>query len=582
MSAGNRSVLVILDSRRVTERSRADLSVFAALDHFGVAWEVLDTADYYATPSDYIRQRAAYVFAHDGAGASLADACAGSIAEAVRHGVGLLSLDRETDRWPAPLVALAPAMTPSPATEQLRFGTDPHFITTGHLPGETFALLGPAQGHTFADPEVHVLAANDAGAPVVGAVKRGAGRCVYFGLGDQLYREEVLGHTRGLDGLLWRSLVWVARKPFPMRCVPPFLTSRMDDCNGTYSAFGYVDVLNRHGISPNLGLFVDELGPSDWASVTRLFKTAGADFSMHAFRDDLYKANPKWRPYAPSADKPDLSDGGKACLFEGLSLDHATGCDLEGDTIRDNFRRMDEAFDRAGIRHSRVLNAHFGEIGLRALPSFLERGIDLPCNNSVIGQLYGSQPVWRPRPYALRAANGRYGLVIDRLPKHPSFTSVGSSAAHLGPTHMTTDILHGHTPFVGEADRPRIDQAIARGRLVARTGLDNLAFGTIFTHEQRIHSISLEDWECVVEGILAGLRDVEYEPTAREQVAVVCKRLLDSRLATANYAGEQLSCGLTGTTDGPSPLTVWHDEGDQCRRECPDIPAVDGFLEVTL
>jgi len=405
---------------------------------------------------------------------------------------------------------------------------------------------------------------------------------VFFGVGDGIYDEETLGHTRGLDGLLWRSLVWVALEPFPMRCIPPFLSARMDDCNGTYSAFGYVEALNRQGIRPNLGLFLDELGPSDWAAVTRLFQAGGADFSMHAFRDDLYKASPKWRPYAPSPDKPDLSDGGKACLYEGLSLDHDTGRDLDSQTVIENFRRMDEAFGRAGIRHSRVLNAHFGEIGLRAIPHFLARGVDMPVNNSVVGQLYGNQPVWRPRPYGLRATNGRHGLVIDRLPEHPALTSIGFSASHLGSSHMMTDVLHGHTPFMGEADGPRMEAAIARGRGVVRTGLDSLAFAVLFTHEQRIHSISMEDWRSVVDGIVDGLKDLEFEPAGREQVSILCKRLFNSRLEWADYDGRRLACELTGITDGPSPLTVWHDEGETCRRACSDVPEIDGFLEVNL
>lgn len=49
--------------------------------------------------------------------------------------------------------------------------------------------------------------------------------------------------------------------------------------------------------------------------------------------------------------------------LEGLSMDHDTGADLPAETVRRNFRRMDEAFAAAGISHSRVLNAHFGAGG---------------------------------------------------------------------------------------------------------------------------------------------------------------------------------------------------------------------------
>ena len=46
------------------------------------------------------------------------------------------------------------------------------------------------------------------------------------------------------------------------------------------------------------------LGPTDWAAVTRLYDAGGADFSMHAFRDDFYMTRPDYKPYAVLADKP--------------------------------------------------------------------------------------------------------------------------------------------------------------------------------------------------------------------------------------------------------------------------------------
>jgi len=390
-----------------------------------------------------------------------------------------------------------------------------------------------------------------------------------------------LGHVHGLDGLLWRALVWAAAKPFPMRCIPPFVTARMDDCNGAYGAFGYVDALNRSGIKSNLGLFIDEMGPTDWAAAGRLFEAGGADFSMHAFRDDLFKASPRTHPsYAVLADKPDLSRGGREVRFEGLSMDHETGRDLDEATVGRNFERMDEALARAGIRHSRVLNAHFGEIGWRAVPRFLERGVDLACNNAVVGQLYGHQPPWRPRPYGVRGANGRFALVVDRCPQHPGLTFVGMSASHLGRTHMVTDVLHGHTPFGGEAERSRPQAAVARGVANVRLGLDSLAFGKIMTHEERIDAISPEDWEAVVAGIVRGLEGWDVEFAGREHVGEVCKRLLDSRLVRAEAGEGGLRCELVGRTDGPSPLTVWENEGEGCRRRTVDVPPLDGFATV--
>lgn len=581
MAAGNRSVLAILDSRRPGERSQADLAVFAALDHFGVAYEALECADYMARPPGHLAPRAAYIIAHDGAGAGLRPDDAAEIARAVEDGAGLIVLDREVRPWPQALHKLLPSGIAATRAAALHFTAPQGFITWGREQGECVELDRELGALAFAaDERFAALVATPAGECVVASGAAGAGRVVVFGTGCELYAPDVFGHVRGLDGLLWRSLVWVAAKPFPMRCIPPYLTSRMDDCNGTYSAFGWVDALNRHGVKPNIGLFTDELGPTDWAAAKRLFDAGLADFSMHAFRDDFYKARPNYEPYAVLADKPDLSDGGKHTAFEGLSLDHATGRDLDDATIKRNFERMDDAFAKAGIRHSRVINAHFGEIGWRAARPFLDRGCDMPCNNSVLGQLYGNQPAWRPKPYAARGPNGRHGLTIDRLPQFPGLTLIAMSSSHVGKTHMVFDVLSGHAPFLGESPTPKIREAADRGISNVKLGLDSLAWGLIMTHEERIDSISLDDWTQCVDWIVAGLDGWDYEPAGREEVSIVVKRLFDSALVRAHLTDDGLLCEVCGQTDGPSPLTLWDNEGDTCVRRVVEAPALNGLAVV--
>jgi len=583
MAAGNRSVLVVLDSRRVTGRTRVGRTVFAALDHFGAAYEVLECGDYVALPPGYVEQRSAYVLAHDGAGAGLKPETSAKLAEAVSNGAGLLVFDREVESWPGALRRLLPNAVRRQTADTLRFAGTGDFITFGHEPDEEVALDRPIDVTTFeAGGGMEILVATGEGGGVIGRARAGAGRVVVFGTGEELFAEDVFGHVRGLDGLMWRALVWAAAKPFPMRCIPPFVTARMDDCNGAYCAFGYVEALNRHGIKPNLGLFIDEMGPTDWKAAKRLFDRGGADFSMHAFRDDFYKAKPTYKPYAELDDKPDLSKGGKETAFEGLSMDHVTGRDLDDEIVRRNFERMDRAFARAGIKHSRVLNAHFGEVGWRAVPLFLERGVDLPCNNAVIGQLYGNQPVWRPRPYGVRGRTGRHGLVIDRAPGHPGMTFVHFSPGHVARTHMVADILSGHVPFLEESDRPKLCEAADRGIRNIRLGLDSLAFGEIMTHEERINVISPEDWQWVVDAIVRGLEEWEVEFAGREHVSVICKRLFDSRLVYAEMTKGGLHCELCGRTDGPSPLTVWENDGDDCRRRVVEVGRFDGFVSVDV
>lgn len=583
MSAGNRTVLAVIDSRKVTDRLGADNTVFAALKHFGIVCEVLDGGDYMGAIPEYIAPRALYVIAHDGAAEWLKPEVAARIADAVKHGAGLICFDRRIDEWPSELRGLLPADVTQQHAGSLQIAEHIGFVSHGHAPGEQLDLdqeiiilgMSPAEGWQ------PVVTTSD-GRAVIACGDAGEGRVVLFGAGEQLYSEDVYGHVRGIDGLMWRSVVWAAAKPFPTRCIPPYVTARMDDCNGTWNAFDYVRVMNRYGIGPNLGLFIDEMGPTDWAAAKRLYGSGGADFSMHAFRDDFYLARPNYKPYALLPDKPDISNAGTQTAFEGLSVDHHTGLDLPVETIRRNFQRMDAAFAGAGIRHSRVLNAHFGEVGWPAVPLFLERGVDLPTNNTCFGQLYGNQPVWRPKPYAIRGRSGRYGLTIDRCPQHPGMTFVAMSVSHASRTHMGLDILSGRVPFVGESETPKLDDAAAAGIANIKLGLDALAYGVLFTHEERINVISLEDWEYVVDSIVKGLDGWEVEYAEREQVGVICKRLFDSALVRANMTEQGLHCVLCGQTDGPSPLTIWENDGEGCTRRVVEVDALEGYAEVQL
>lgn len=580
MHAGNRSVLVMIDSRIASEKRDAELELFTMLRHLGLAFEVWEAADSFPSAPAHFSDRALYVLGHDGAGRAVSSARARQIVAAVQAGAGFLSLDRQVEEWPAELQALAPKIAGRWRCQDLQVSAPGHYLSAGHAPGSAWLLRQAVVCACTTDADWQAIVTAN-GQATIAVRTAGGGRQVFFGCGIRVYREDVFGHGRGYDGMLWRAIVWAAAKPLPTRSMPPYLTARIDDCNGAYSAFGYVEAFNRHGISPNLGLFIDEMGPSDWAGATRLFQKKGADFSMHAFRDDFYKARSNYRPYAVLADKPDLSNGGKVTLFEGLGLDHDTGLNLPPAQLRRNVQRMDDAFAAAGIRHSRIINAHYGEVSYTSIPYFLERGASLLCNNNIPGQLYANQPLWRPRPYGLRGINGRSGTVIDHAPAHPElfFASVVYPPYEYAPTHI--DILNGYVPFIGESPTVKREAAIARGCFNAQTSLDMMAWGLIMTHEERIDAISLEDWDAIVSAIVETTsKNWDVIPASREEVSVICQRLFRTTLVSAAVdADNRVVCELSGKNDGPSPLTIWLNEGDGCRRVIVELPQVDGYLQ---
>ncbi|MDD4098901.1 MAG: hypothetical protein PHC30_09030, partial [Lentisphaeria bacterium] len=147
------------------------------------------------------------------------------------------------------------------------------------------------------------------------------------------------------------------------------------------------------------------------------------------------------------------------------------------------------------------------------------------------------------------------------------------------PTHP--DILNGHVPFLGESAEVKREAAIARGCFNAQTSLDMLAWGLIMTHEERIDAISPEDWDAIVGAIMQTASwDWDVLPASREEVSVICQRLFRTTLVSAAVdADHRVVCELSGQNDGPSPLTVWLNDGGGCRRVLIELPRVDGYLQ---
>ena len=56
----------------------------------------------------------------------------------------------------------------------------------------------------------------------------------------------MFGQFQGIDDLVWRGIVWAARKPFVMRGMPPFISMRVDDAAPTVTR-------TSHDVTPPRG-----------------------------------------------------------------------------------------------------------------------------------------------------------------------------------------------------------------------------------------------------------------------------------------------------------------------------------------
>ena len=83
----------------------------------------------------------------------------------------------------------------------------------------------------------------------------------------------------GLDDLVWRSIVWAARKPFVMQGLPNFLTMRVDDESGP---FGWIEIANEFDIKPWAGLFYYNVDDAEATQLSALVNSGNATAAVHA------------------------------------------------------------------------------------------------------------------------------------------------------------------------------------------------------------------------------------------------------------------------------------------------------------
>jgi hypothetical protein len=86
----------------------------------------------------------------------------------------------------------------------------------------------------------------------------------------------------GLDDLVWRSIVWAARKPFVMQGMPPFVTMSIDDVTGPTD---WIHIANEVGIKPWVGVFLNDMSPAESADLAALSQAGSATIGIHAFTD---------------------------------------------------------------------------------------------------------------------------------------------------------------------------------------------------------------------------------------------------------------------------------------------------------
>lgn len=478
------------------------------------------------------------------------------ILTAVHGGTGLVSFDGLLASWsegsPKPLYdfpgeIFSVSFMPPGQVESITVGSeDAHFITNQRATPREIRLKNKMRVPGLSAPDRVAVLARAGSLPLVLATQFGEGRAVLFATFDWT-APEVKGKLYGLDDLVWRSLVWAARKPFVMRGMPKFLAMRVDDVSGfglgSNRHLGWVPTVNRYGFKPWLGVFIDDLREDDEATqrLAQLTQRGLATASVHARR---------WNQFFYLDESLRTDDAGR----------NITAKPLPDDAIAANFREAERVFADHHIVESPLVLPHFYESAPNVFGGLKAWGAEFLGTVLEPGQGYGS-PIPKFGPYLSsepsRASNGADPLYIAdwlSVPGHPEFD------------HRFFNFIVEVRDVAGYEWAPGgvpVEEAIRRGVEECRREFDSLVPAVLFTHESDyIQHILPGDWTLILKGVDEELAPDKPVKVTLEHVAQYLRALRTSRVESAGFesnSGEGFVV-LSGSADMPTKFYVWQSD----------------------
>ncbi len=575
-----RRTLVLVNSGTPLYREAREL-VLPYLDHFGIPFDLLDVL-HAPLPPD-LDTRPLIVVAQPGLdmrGRRLGASGVRLLREAVERGVGLVSFDPE--------LALLGARAPSsqrrgPPAEAIVVHDDSHPITARHTSGETIELFGPLPMPQPAEVVGETLL-TAGGQPLLTVQTVGAGRVVRWAT-TSWAQTRVLGPLAGLDDVLWRSLVWAARKPFAMRGLAPLVTMRVDDVAGTgwrwnETPLYWARSAARHGFRPWLGLFIYNLTDPAVAELRELLEQGQATAFPHAF------GRPPRSPDAELPYAPDALPLRAREYDEFIYFDHQRGEPWSIAEAARGLAAVDRWYaSRGPLPISSYAVAHWYEMGSNTIAHMVDRwGVEFVGKvQDVDAPLRDEVPWLRLGPFRRYEQPGTSlfepELRGNRPVYYADFVNFGGRQLFNCVTEIRDDAGYEWAP---DAD---VVATVGRGVRQLRRALDSMALASLFTHETDfIYRIPPAAWDMIMRQVAGGISG--YKPiyvTADEGVRYVratrSSRLVSSRVSAS---GGELELTFSGRADVPTHCYVFTQADEGMVGLLAEVPAFEGEVTVPV
>ncbi|MGB9677071.1 MAG: hypothetical protein ACPLZ9_00485 [Candidatus Ratteibacteria bacterium] len=558
---------IIVDSLKRVQYSRCEKGIISAVEHFGFYYKIIDLA-FERFFEREIENTNLIIIGQEGLGFSFGQLETDIILRNLYSGVGIVIFDGYISSYPSSFLKaikieeIKPKKTLKIKLEKTSWICEGSYCDEIELKNEVMYYSAEVENKFW---KSFLYSENGDVCGLYG--KFGKGKIVLFLTSASLWQDEILGHTEGLDDVFFRSLIWASKKPLITKTMVPFITCRIDDVSGTGSKvakyketvekFKYVDVLNKYKIIPNLGLFIDDILEEDVQVIREKYFEKYAEFSPHAFSDH------------------------KNINEFPIYMKH-NGEEFSDNEIKENFEKVDRKFEYFGIKPSKTVNAHFGELGLKSLPYLKQRGQTFLMNIIKVGKKFSDPKahIWDLKPYS------KINFSLSEIPEDKDFFNVLSLPYKIeekisDDKIVDFDFLYKCTSFWNENESSDIKRAIKRGIFQIKRGLENKFFGCLMCHEQRISFLKIEEWEEIIKGIInsIGMKNKIFK--SYDYISEYAKNLKSISIERIEF-GKNLQIVLKGKTKIRLYLYIFYDREEEVVENFLEIPPFENYTTLNF
>ncbi len=389
------------------------------------------------------------------------------------------------------------------------------------------------------------LADGGSSAAILETSDDGTGRVVKWNTYNWMY-ENYLGPVFGMDDIVWRSIVWAARKPFVMQGIPPMITMRVDDVDGDGSEvidnFRWIEISNEFDLIPWCGTFNDNIPASYVSKLKSLLDNNQATASPHAFDYETF-----------------------------IYFNHYIENNF---SAANNVIRARDYFISNQLPLSKYVASHYYELDLDALEEMHNMGIEFIATHMPFSSPYHD---WWLESGPYRTNRDVFERSSSTLPVYyADFISEGGYEFFNCVTEIRDDDGYEWVPRNDD-----IINSVAQGVRQLTRAMTSMVLPTLFTHQQNL-GITESNWREILRQIHAAMERFEPQYKSMDYAAQYIRARNNLIITNVTDETNIVNITFTGQNDMNTKCYLFTESGSAITHKLVTLPSISsGSLTVS-